>query len=113
MVRRRQFNGATAMSAKLENIALPDRVASLSRRLDASGPLADAAALLRLPRRLFRRPDPRWHELSLHMLADIGETPASADQEALRNPFDPPLGQIGCGKIDGRSLFARRTSPLG
>jgi hypothetical protein len=47
------------------------------------------------------------------LLADIGETPASAEHEALRNPFDPPLGQIGGGRIDGRSRFARRTSPLG
>ena len=108
MVRRRQFNGATAMSARLETIVPASRVPGSSRLLDPAGLLTVAAALLRLRRRLFRRPGPRWHELSLHLLADIGETPASAEREALRNPFDAPLGQI-----DRRPLFARRTSPLG
>jgi hypothetical protein len=113
MVRQHQFSGATAMFASLENIAPTSRVATLTRRLDPAGLLAVAALLVRVPRRLFRRPDPCWHELNPHLLADIGETPASAEREALRDPFDAPFGQIGGGKIDRRPLFARRTSQLG
>ena len=102
------------MSTSLGNIAATGRVASWSARLNPAGLLAVAAAPpLRVPRRLFKRPDPCWHELNQHLLADIGETPVSAERAALRNPFGEPLGEIGDGKIDRRSPFARRTSPLG
>jgi hypothetical protein len=102
------------MAASLENIALTSRVGGLSTRLDPARLLAvAAAALLRVGRRLLGRSEPCWHDLNQHLLADIGETAVSAQREALRNPFDAPLGQIGDGKIDGRPFFARRTSPLG
>ena len=57
-----------------------------------------------------RSEDLAWSALNEHLLQDIGETSASAESELLRSLWTAPLGR---GQVDGRPLFAFRTSPLG
>ncbi|MBV9286319.1 MAG: hypothetical protein JO288_00610 [Hyphomicrobiales bacterium] len=55
-----------------------------------------------------------WRRLNARALADIGETPATAERARLGDPLETPLGLVGGGvDVDGRPLLARRTSPLG
>jgi uncharacterized protein YjiS (DUF1127 family) len=79
---------------------------------------APVAATVRALARLFRGRrayGQDWSTLSPHLLADIGETPASAEAEALRDVFCSPLGSIGFRdrvETGGGPWFSRRTSPL-
>ncbi len=82
----------------------------------AAAPLV--AAVRSLARRLrgSRANGQDWSTLSPHLIADIGETPASAEAEALRDVFCSPLGGIGSRdrvETGGRPGFSRPTSPLG
>ena len=57
-----------------------------------------------------------WRALSSHLIADIGETPASAEAEALRDVFWSPIGSIGFRdrvETGGRPRLSHPTSPLG
>jgi hypothetical protein len=55
-----------------------------------------------------------WAALNEHLLHDIGETRASAENELLHSPWNAPLGTLGAHKqADSRPLVAFRTSPLG
>jgi uncharacterized protein YjiS (DUF1127 family) len=93
-----------------------NRPSLIARRGIATAPVA---ATVRALARLFRgwRADGQdWSTLSTHLLADIGETPASAEAEALRDVFCSPLGSIGFrDRVEpgGRPRFSRPTSPLG
>src|SRR5271165_4500457 len=74
------------------------------------------AFLARTVARLFRTKGPRWSSLNARQLADIGETPASAEFEALRGASFAPLGTLGLGSRvgpRGGPLGPRPTSPLG
>ena len=58
--------------------------------------------------------DHAWAALNEHLLRDIGETRASAENELLHSVWNAPLGALGNHKqADGRSRVAFRTSPLG
>jgi hypothetical protein len=49
-------------------------------------------SILLIASRTFRRPDPVWFGLDDHLLADIGETRADAEAEAVRCVWRTPLG---------------------
>ena len=76
---------------------------------------AAVAALARLFRGA-RANGEGWSSLSPHLVEDIGETPASAEAEAVRDMFCAPLGSIGFGhrvETGCRPPFPRPRSPLG
>jgi len=99
-------------------------ILNLPEKLNRPSPVAHrgiaAAAVAAAARglaRLFRGPqaDGRgWSSLGPHLLADIGETPASAEAEALRDLFYPPLGSLGFReRVETGGAFSRPASPLG
>ena len=72
------------------------------------------APLARTLARLFRIEGPSWSSLNARRLADIGETPASAEFEALRDVAFAPLGTLGLGGLVGAAGGrSRPLSPLG
>jgi hypothetical protein len=83
------------------------------QRLDISG-LAAAAFRAGMPLRyLFRRrARKRWDTLNPHLLADIGETPTSAQDASLGDVINTPLGAVGLADAHGRRVF-HRVSRLG
>ncbi len=88
----------------------------IARRGIAAAPVAAAVRALARLLRGQRAGRQDWSRLSPDLIADIGETPASAEAEALRDVFCSPLGSIGLGdrvKTGGRPRFSRPTSPLG
>jgi hypothetical protein len=62
---------------------------------------------------IVRLSDCDWRRLNLRGLADIGETPATAELARLGNLLETPLGLVGGGDVGGRPLLAHRASPLG
>jgi hypothetical protein len=50
--------------------------------------------ILRVASRTFRRPDPVWFGLNDRLLADIGETRAEAEAEAVGCVWRTPLGTV-------------------
>jgi uncharacterized protein YjiS (DUF1127 family) len=74
-------------------------------------------ALLALVRRLFlnRANGPHWSELNAHLLADIGETRASAEAAVAHRIFGAPLGTLGFDRYSGspeRRRLCLRASTL-
>lgn len=61
------------------------------------------AALLTLAHRLFINwaNGPHWSKLNAHLLADIGETRASAEAAAAHRIFGAPLGTLGFDRYSG------------
>ncbi len=101
--------------ADLNFPATIDRRAHIAHREIVAAFAGAMRALVRLLSRVRAR-DQDWSSLSPHLIADIGETPASAQAEALRAVFYPPLGSIGLGEPveTGRwPPVSRPTSPLG
>jgi len=55
--------------------------------------------------------DLAWCALNEHLLHDIGETRASAENELLRSPWNAPLGTLGgYAQVGGRPVFRGRDS---
>ena len=93
-----------------------NRPSLIARRGIAAAPVAAAARALARLLRGRRANGQDWSTLSSHLIADIGETPASAEAEALRGVFCSPLGSIGFrDRVEpgGRPRVSRPTSPLG
>ena len=93
-----------------------NRPSLIARRCIVAAPVAAAVRALARLFRGRRAAGEDWSALSPHLLADIGETPASAEAEALRDVFCSPLGSIGFRdrvKTGGRPRFSHPTSPLG
>ena len=98
---------ATIRSKLVSSIQIPAKLERLSfamRRVFAAALLqATAGARSRLLRALRGEDLPNWTSLNSHLLADIGESTATAAQEALRDPFSVPLGSIGFAPKHARS----------
>jgi hypothetical protein len=109
-----QLFGASVVSsiqipAKLERLSFAVRRAFAAAVLRAAA--GERARLLRILR---GENLPNWTSLNAHLLADIGESTATAAREALRDPLCAPLGSIGVRAEDQSwPLLARAASRLG
>ena len=97
----------TRATSMLINILTRLHLAS-QQRLDTSG-LAAAAfrAGVRLRYLFRRRARKSWDTLNPHLLADIGETPTSAQDASLGDVINTPLGTVGLADAHGRRVFDR------
>jgi len=82
-------------------------------RLDTRGLAATALrAVVRLRRLLRGQARKSWHTLNRHLLADIGETPTSAQDASLGDVINNPLGAAGFADA-GKPWVFRCVSRLG
>ena len=102
------------MSAIHNPLSSSDTRSRRNSRALAAALRTAAGALALVSRALRGEAPPHWTSLNAHLLADIGESTATATQEALHRPLDVPLGFIGIRSVvNDQRLLACRTSPLG